>query len=653
MSVAASDSNGRRGIAWWLSIGWLAIVVVAALGANWLAPHPHVLHTTETLQGPSWRHPFGTSKIGHDLFQRSIHGARLLLVLSLTATIIGLVVGGTLGVVAGYFRGALQTVILVVLDAWIALPSLMVLLAVVTYLNHGVWSVAVALGFLVVPLFARVARTAVLTYADREFVLAARMVGARHRRIIGRDLLPNIAVPIGAYACLVMGLALVLEGSLSFLGVGLGVRQTTWGELVVEGQRDIDRYPYLALIPAGLFVATILALNIVGDLLAARYDGTARIATVGPRRRARQREDRGAVVAGALRARPDSGALLVLDEVRTLIDTPAGRVRAVDGVSLSLRAGETLAIVGESGSGKTMLARSILGVLPAAALTSGHVFFDGKDLRALSSSAMRAVRGRDIAMIFQDPMTSLDPVMRVGDQIAELVQIHRALGPRGRRRRAARARAVELLAQMGVADPERVARRYPHELSGGIRQRVAIAMALSCEPKLLIADEPTSALDVTVQAQILDLLREQQRARGLAMILVTHDLGVVAGYADTVAVMYAGRVVEDAPTRSLFAAPMMPYTVALLAAVPRLGGVGRVLPVAIGGQPPDLVATIDGCAFAPRCSHATDECLESVPPLDGVTMQHRVACFHPRLASQLAASGPPNSSGVRALRITP
>ena len=630
-AVAATVTvKARRGAVWWVSVAWLTIVVVAALGANWFAPHPHVLHTTEALQGPSWRYPFGTSKIGHDLFQRSIHGARLLLVLALTATIIGLVLGGALGVAAGYFRGALQSVILVVLDAWIALPSLMVLMAVVTYLSHGVWNVAFALGFLVVPLFARTARTAVLTYADRDFVLAARMVGARHRRIIVRDLIPNIAVPVGAYACLVMGLALVLEGSLSFLGVGLGVRQTTWGELIVEGQRDIDRYPYLALIPAGLFVATILALNIIGDRLAAGYQG-ARLARQG--RAARRRSGRSSCPTPLTPAtRPQPDALLVVDGVCTTIDTPGGVVRAVDGVSLSVRSGETLAIVGESGSGKTMLARSILDVLPPTASTSGQVFFQGRDLRALNASAMRSVRGRDVAMIFQDPMTSLDPVMRVGDQIAELVQIHL-----GRRRGVARRRAIELLAQMGVADPERVARRYPHELSGGIRQRVAIAMALSCEPKLLIADEPTSALDVTVQAQILDLLREQQRARGLAMIIVTHDLGVVAGYADHVAVMYAGRVVEDAPTRSLFASPMMPYTIALLASVPRLGGVGRVLPVAIGGQPPDLIAPIDGCAFAPRCPHVSEECQRNAPPLDGVTMHHRVACCHPRLAAARAA----------------
>ena len=389
-----------------------------------------------------------------------------------------------------------------------------------------------------------------------------------------------------------------------------------------DGQHELDVRPYLSLIPAGLFFATILALNLVGDRLAARYQGVTAVRR--PRRAAAHlRATDLSAVPSVPSWPPGPDEVLVLEDLRTSLPTAAGAVHAVRGVSLVLRRGATTALVGESGSGKTMLARSVLGILPDGAQCSGRVWLDGRDLRTLDASAMRKVRGRRISMVFQDPMTALDPVVRVGDQVAELVRVHLGAG-----RRVARARARQLLADVGVGDAARRARQYPHELSGGLRQRVAIAMALACEPTVLIADEPTSALDVTVQAQILDLLRRLQLERDLTVLLVTHDLGIVAGYADEVAVMYAGRVVERGDTRSLFAAPAMPYTGALLDAVPRLDGPShRRVPV-IGGQPPDARVEPAGCAFAPRCARATGRCESERPVLAG-SAAHEVACFHP------------------------
>ena len=261
----------RRGALFFVSAVWLAVVAAAAIGANWLAPDPHRLYTKRAGEGPSWAFPFGTSRIGHDLLQRAIHGARLVLIVMITATVIGLVIGGVLGVVAGYVRGWFERVVLTVFDAWIAIPSFMALLAVVTYVGRDVWLIALCIGLVMVPMFARVAKTATEVVAGHDYVVAARMLGAKRRRIVFRELLPNVAVPLAAYTFVAMGMSLLMEGTLTYLGFGLSLRRVTWGGLVQEGQRELDVRPYLSLIPAALFFATILALNVVGDRLANEF----------------------------------------------------------------------------------------------------------------------------------------------------------------------------------------------------------------------------------------------------------------------------------------------------------------------------------------------------------------------------------------------
>jgi peptide/nickel transport system ATP-binding protein len=326
-----------------------------------------------------------------------------------------------------------------------------------------------------------------------------------------------------------------------------------------------------------------------------------------------------------------SEPLLSIEGVRVELPTPRGLLRAVDGVDLRLEAGRTLGIVGESGCGKTMLSRAILQLLPRRAALTGRVMFAGRDLSRLSGEALRKLRGPELAVVFQDPMTSLNPVLTIGTQIVETLQAHLGMDTM-----AARRRGAELLAAVGIPAPEQRLRQYPHQLSGGMRQRVAIAIALSCEPKLLIADEPTTALDVTVQAQILDLLAREQRRRHMAMILITHDLGVVAGRTDEVAVMYAGRVVEEAPVEELFARPLHPYTQGLIRSIPRLdkssGKKGRL--AAISGTVPSLLHPPPGCRFAPRCAFAMPACTEAVPELRTVGNNHRVACIlYPAVAA--------------------
>ena len=326
---------------------------------------------------------------------------------------------------------------------------------------------------------------------------------------------------------------------------------------------------------------------------------------------------------------PDShpGApLLEVTDVETGFETTRGLVRSVDGVSFTLERGRTLGIVGESGSGKTVLSRSIMGLLPRKhVVRRGSIRFDGEEIGAASPKEMRRFWGASMAMVFQDPMTSLNPVMKIGNQITEAIHTHLDVT-----KQFAEELAISLLESVRVPDPERRMGEYPHQLSGGLRQRICIAIALACGPQLLFADEPTTALDVTVQAQVLDLLDQQQRERYMAMILVTHDLGVVAGRADDVLVMYAGQVVEKAPTAALFRHMKMPYTEALLRSIPKIGDHSHTRLTAIPGRPPDLVDPPVGCRFAPRCPYVQDRCREEQPPLVQAEIPgHEYRCWYP------------------------
>jgi oligopeptide/dipeptide ABC transporter ATP-binding protein len=323
-------------------------------------------------------------------------------------------------------------------------------------------------------------------------------------------------------------------------------------------------------------------------------------------------------------------AVLQVEDLQTQFFTAIGTVRAVDGVSYELKSGETLGVVGESGCGKSMTALSLMRLIPdpPGRIVSGTVKLGGRDLLQLSQEEMRKVRGNEISMIFQEPMTSLNPLFTVGGQIAEAVALHQGLS-----RKEAWNRAVDMLRRVYIPEPEKRAHAYPHQLSGGMRQRVMIAMALSCNPKVLIADEPTTALDVTIQAQILDLMRELQETFGTAIILITHDMGVVAENADRVVVMYAGRKVEEAPSGELFDNPGHPYTKGLLGSIPHLdevarSGQRRQRLNEIKGLVPSLFNLPPGCSFAPRCALATDRCREAPPPLEQHRPGHYIACWH-------------------------
>jgi len=339
--------------------------------------------------------------------------------------------------------------------------------------------------------------------------------------------------------------------------------------------------------------------------------------------------------------------LLEVDDLHTTFSSPRGPVRAVRGISFELRRGQTLGIVGESGSGKSVLSRSIMGLMPTNATRTGSVRFAGNEILNASAKEMRGYWGDQMAMVFQDPMTALNPVLRVEKQITESLHEHIDMT-----KKQASDTALTLLESVGIPEPKRRLRMYPHEMSGGMRQRIMIAIALACGPKMLFADEPTTALDVTIQAQILDLLQAMQRDRQMAMILVTHDLGVVAGRAHDIAVMYAGRVVEQAPAKELFANVRHPYTEALLRSIPKLEMDKHTKLDAIGGRPPDLTNLPEGCKFAPRCPYAQDRCLVDDPELtpDPDDPTHLYACHFPVSGVGVAVSAPPTASGVASAR---
>jgi oligopeptide/dipeptide ABC transporter ATP-binding protein len=316
--------------------------------------------------------------------------------------------------------------------------------------------------------------------------------------------------------------------------------------------------------------------------------------------------------------------LLDVRGLRTHFHTSAGVIRAVDGVSWDVRKGETVALVGESGCGKSVSALSVMRLVsaPAGRIVDGEILFKGRNLLALSEEEMRRVRGREIGMIFQEPMTSLNPVLTIGRQITETVETHLAMTSAQ-----AQARAVELLSLVGIPEGARRLRQFPHQFSGGMRQRIMIAMALACDPALVLADEPTTALDVTIQAQILELMKSLSRRLGAAIMMITHNLGVVARYADRVNVMYAGKIVERGTAREIYANPRHPYTLGLLRSVPRLDEPRRAKLQPIPGQPPDLSRLPGGCSFAPRCAYAIDRCREEEPGLDPVAADHLSACW--------------------------
>ena len=584
-----------------LPLAAVAVIVLAAAAAPLLPmPDPIRMVVSQRLAGPSAAHLLGQDEYGRDVLSRLIWGARSSLFVAGVSAILALIAGTTLGILGGFLRGLVELLTMRAVDVVLCFPPILLALLIVTVLGPGIGTLILALSVLFLPGFVRVSYAGVLTVRSHSYVEAMRALGASRPRIMLRTILPNIAGPVLVQFSLAVAAAIVVESGLSFLGLGVVPPAPSWGSMIRGARAIMDRAPLLLLFPCIALTLTIYAMNALCDALRDTFDP--HTATT----RVRHRRLIDFITPGLLPER--SNAVLDIRDLTVEIETSQGTIRPVQNVSAAVVAGETLAIVGESGSGKSLTGLAAMGLLPPAArVTAGAAFFNGLDLVRADEAKVRTLRGGAMAMIFQDPMSSLNPVHRVGTQIAEAILAHRQVS-----RRKADRMARKLLARVGIPDPVRRARAFPHELSGGMQQRVMIAIAVANGPRLLIADEPTTALDVTIQAQVLELLADLKRESGLALVFITHSLPVVAEIADRVLVMYAGEIVEEGMVADVFSHPLHPYTAALIASAPSEGGPP---PRGIPGTVPQPHALPPGCRFAPRCTMRLDACEQAPPPL--------------------------------------
>ena len=603
-----------------------AVVLAAILILVLITPilplqNPDTTATADRFQKPfSEGHLLGTDHLGRDLLSRLLHGTRLSLAVGIAAALIAATIGSAIGIVAGYFGGRTDNVIMRGVDMLMAFPYILLALAIVAALGPGLMNALIAVAAVNVPFFARNIRGITVGLAGREFIDAARLAGMGHTRIILTELLPNVLPVIIIAMSTTVGWMILETAGLSFLGLGSQPPQADLGSMLGEARSALISHPHTSVVPGIMIFLIVMSVNLLGDGVRDALDPRLRSGALS-RPRATTLVDRKGDIPGA------TDDLLAIQDLETQFHVGKRIYRAVGGVSLAVKPGECLGVIGESGSGKSVTALSVMGLVasPPGVITGGAVRFQGEDLIGAPYETLRQKRGDRVAYIFQDPLSTLHPLYRIGQQLAEAIQSHHKLSSTE-----ARNRAVQLLKDVRIPNAESRVDNYPHEMSGGMRQRVGIAMALANEPDVIIADEPTTALDVTVQAQILSLLDDLRRDRGLAIIFITHDFGVVAQLCDRVAVMYAGRIVEEGPTPAVLDAPAHPYTRRLIACVPELGGGRRAL-AAIPGLPPVVDNLPPGCAFAPRCDKAQDACRTGEVELNG-TAPRAVRCLYPEEA---------------------
>jgi peptide/nickel transport system permease protein len=587
-----------------------AVLVLAIIAPILWTDRANAVDTDHILEGASSQHWVGTDNLGRDLFYRVLVATRLSIELALAATAISVVLGlllGTAEVVVGRRVGRLVGA---VINIAVAFPGLLLALFFAVIFGIGARGAVLAVGIAGAPTFARVSQTLVASITERDFVAAARVAGVGRFRLLFRHVLPNIAEPLIVNATIGAGGALLAFAGLSFLGLGVQPPRYDWGKLLGDGLAGIYLNPVAALAPGIAVIIAGLAFNLFGEAVA---KGIGLRTTVG----------RAPLVGTPRRPAASSESDAVLDIRDLSVSFPAvdGVVRPVRNVSLTVRRGEAVGIVGESGSGKSLTALAAARLIEEPGLVAAaRLDFLGTDLL---TGTHRKLLGESLAMVFQDPMTSFNPTKRVGTQLAEVARQHQGMS-----RSQALARAVDRLRAVRVPAAERRARQYPHEFSGGMRQRAMIGMGLMGRPSLIIADEPTTALDVTVQRQVLDLLDSIRATDGVALILISHDVAVVRQVCDRVLVMYAGRIVEDLPAAELTTRARHPYTRALVAAVPGMQtDLGAPLPV-IPGRPVDPRHVPPGCSYAARCPLVSERCRVEDPALVDDGSGRRVACWH-------------------------
>jgi peptide/nickel transport system permease protein len=608
--------------------GFLVLAVIAPPIWSHAASKIDVLAAS---QGSSAAHPLGTDLLGRDILHRVLVATRLSVLLAVMASLLGAAIGVPIGVLPAVLGRRLGRLITAAINLAVAFPTLLLAIFVASIVGLGARGAVIGIAAAVAPYFARLSQTLAASVAGADYIAAARVLGIGRLRLTSRHVLPNVAEPLLLTLMLTMGDALLALAGLSFLGLGVQPPSYDWGGMLTEGLDRIFVTPIVVVGPAVAIILAALAFNLLGEALAkkaARREGTL------PRHLPAPPDDPGPEEHELVEEPSDGGQGKVLDVRGLTVAFPGGSVPVRD-VSITVEPGEIVGIVGESGSGKSLTAMAIAELLPARAqATAERLLLFGRDIRSLGKAGRRALLGRSLAIVYQDPMASLNPALRVGRQLGEVAEVHEGLS-----RREARRRSVERLRSVRIGSPERRVRSYPHELSGGMRQRVMIAMGLMGAPQLIIADEPTTALDVTVQQQILKLLDDVGASTGAAAILISHDIAVVSQLCQRVLVMYAGRVVEELDVPTLVRGPAHPYTAALLASVPTMESDRERPLVTIPGRAVGPFDQSPGCPFAPRCPVASERCRIERPVLRPLASGHRVACWHPNAAT------PPDGSG--------
>lgn len=602
----------------------LAVLLAVAVAAPALLTHRAGSIDVGAIQhGMSRRHPFGTDGLGRDILARTLVATRTSVWLALLATLLGALCGvvvGSLPVLVGRRLGRL---VVAAFNLLVAFPGLLLALFLALVFGVGARGAVLALAVGMAPSFARLTHTTASGIAEADYMAAARLLGVPRHRMLVRHVLPNIAEPLVVNTTSQIGSALLSLSALSYLGFGVQPPAYDWGRMLSDGLPSIYTNPAAALAPCAAIVLAGITFVLAGEHLILVVAGPDAVAG---------RRVRTAVAGGDPDGPGDdagptgSDDVLRVENLSVTFPGAGAPLTPVAGVSLHVRAGEIVGVVGESGSGKSLTAQAIGSLVSHPGVSRAAVHeLGGNELRRMRPAARERLLGNSLAMVFQDPMSALNPALRVGRQLAEVSEVHQGLG-----RRAAMARAVDRLRSVRIALPELRARQYPAEFSGGMRQRAAIGMGLMAEPILIVADEPTTALDVTVQREVLTLLRQVSEERGAAVLLISHDIAVIAEIAARVLVMYGGRVVEDLPVSALVDDAAHPYTRALVASIPDMT-TDRELPLAtIPGLPPDPAARPAGCSFAPRCPFADDTCRATRPPLSAAPGGRRVACWHPR-----------------------
>ncbi|MFB8269577.1 MULTISPECIES: dipeptide/oligopeptide/nickel ABC transporter permease/ATP-binding protein [unclassified Streptomyces] len=632
-----------------IAVAVVAVVVLMALFAPLLAPHDPLDQQPQTdgTGHPSGSHWMGQDSLGRDILSRLMYGARWSLAIGLGATLLALVVGAVLGALAATSRKAVDETLMRCLDVVMAFPGIALAAVLVAVFGGGIPVLICAIAFLFTPPVARVVRANVLDQYGEDYVTAERVIGARTPHIVLRHVAVNCAAPVLVFCTVQVAEAIVFEASLSFIGAGVRPPDPSWGSVIADGKNMVLIGGWWATVfPGLLMLLTVLALNILSEGVSDAWAAPAARDVSGAEadRLEAPKPGSGTVLelpglteaATRLRSRarplPEGDPVLQVTDLAIGFDARHGGVDIVDGITFDVRPGEVLGLVGESGCGKSLTALTVMGLEPKGARIRGRVTFDGQELVGRAPGARRRLLGHDMAMIYQDALSSLNPAMTVRSQLKQVV------------RRGGRRTPAELLSLVGL-DPERTLRSYPHELSGGQRQRVLIAMALSRSPKLIVADEPTTALDVTVQAQVIELLLRLREELGFALILVSHDLALVADVTDRVVVMYGGQIVETGVTADLVEAPTHHYTRGLLGSVlsletaaDRLTQIRGVVP-----SPADFPA---GCRFADRCPMASEVCRTTAPDLLG-GRRHASACHHPAVVPPPTVPAPRGSEALK------